>query len=233
MVVNIPTVAYSFFSLFYPRVCWACYQALLPAEECICTVCHYQLPQTNFHTQEDNPVSHIFWGRLPLVSATSLLYFQKHSKVQNLIHQFKYRGKKEIGLYLGNVLGRKLNESANFNNIDLIIPVPLHASKEHQRGFNQSEIISRGISESMKIDVEVKNLVKINRTDTQTKKSRFRRWQNVETVFHVHKPEKLAGRNILLVDDVITTGSTLEACGHNLLKIDGVKLWIASLALAR
>jgi len=134
---------------------------------------------------------------------------------------------------LGNVLGQKLNESANFNNIDLIIPVPLHASKEHQRGYNQSEMIARGISESMKIDIEINNLVKINRTDTQTKKSRFSRWQNVETVFHVYKPDKLAGRNILLVDDVITTGATLEACGHNLLKIEGVKLWIASMALAR
>ena len=231
--MNTSYLAHSFFSLFYPRVCLSCYASLLPAEECICTQCHFHLPQTNFHDLKDNPVSRIFWGRLPVESATALFYFQKHGKVQNLIHQFKYKAKKEVGRYLGNVLGRKLKECPHYNNIDLVIPVPLHASKEHKRGFNQSEIIAGGISDIMNIDMDIKNLVRINPTDTQTKKSRFKRWQNVETVFHVYRPDKLAGRNILLVDDVITTGATLEACGHKLIQIDGVKLWIASLALAR
>jgi ComF family protein len=222
-----------FISLFYPRLCYACNRALIRQEECICSFCRYHLPQTNLHKEFDNAVSQIFWGRLPIETATSLFYFQKKGKVQNLIHQFKYKGKKDIGLYLGRMLGQQIKQSTFYDKTDVIIPVPLHAVKQHKRGFNQSEIIAQGISESLNKPLMVNNLVRIAKTDSQTRKSRFRRWQNVETVFHVKYPEKLKNLNILLVDDVITTGSTLESCGQKLMEVEGVKLWIATLAMAR
>lgn len=220
-------------SLVYPRLCNSCQRALISEEECICSFCRFHLPQTRLHKEYDNALTQIFWGRLPIETATALFYFQKKSKVQNLIHQFKYKGKKDIGVYLGKILGHQLTESVYYDKIDLIVPVPLHQEKQHKRGFNQSEIIARGLAFSLKKPLKNNNLIRITKTDTQTRKSRFKRWKNVETVFHVRKPDEFKNKNILLVDDVITTGSTLEACGQKLLEIEGSKLWLVTLAMAK
>lgn len=224
------TFATDFLSLFYPRLCHACQKALVGGEECLCSFCHYHLPQTHLHKERENSVTHILWGRVDVETATSLFYFQKGGKVQKLIHQFKYKGKKDIGMYLGKLLGHQLRESPLWEPVDVIVPVPMHPRKQYKRGFNQSEIFAQGIGETLKRPLLRNKLVKVDKTDTQTRKTRFRRWENVEGVFQVNDPEAFRGKNIMLVDDVITTGSTLEACASKLKEIKGTRLWIATIA---
>ncbi|MFO7978245.1 MAG: phosphoribosyltransferase family protein [Bacteroidales bacterium] len=218
-------------ALFYPRLCNACGKSLLSGEECICTFCQFHLPQTHLHEHQGNKFNQIFWGRVSIETATALYYYQKGSKVQHLIHQLKYRGKKEIGHYLGTTLGHALKQAAAFREVDLIIPVPLHAARQRQRGFNQSEVFGQGIAHAMNIPLVTDALIRAAATATQTRKTRFRRWQNVETVFQVTRPDLLKNKNLLLVDDVVTTGATLEASATKLLEVPGVKVWIATIAM--
>jgi len=178
---------------------------------------------------KDNPVSKVFWGRVNIENATASYLFIKEGILQKLIHQLKYKGAKEIGFELGRHFGSELIDSESYKNIDLIIPVPLHVKREKKRGYNQSEWIARGMVEFLEAKLELNNLVRAIETETQTKKTRFERWENVESIFNVNYPEKLENKHVLLVDDVITTGSTLEACANALLKIKGVKVSIATL----
>ncbi len=223
----------NFLNLFYPRVCNACGRPLFKNEEVICTRCLFRLPQTNFHLHKENPVAKIFWGRLPLESATSFLFFNKGGRVQHLIHRLKYKNKPETGIYLGRLMGFQLMDSPMFSGVEVIIPVPLHPKKERIRGYNQSEVIGKGLEQSMKAVMDKDNLIRSVHTSSQTKKSRYSRWQNVKGIFEVRYPEKLQGKHLLLIDDVITTGATLESCAHTLLEVPGVKLSVASLAYAQ
>jgi len=179
----------------------------------------------------NNPVEKIFWGRVPVTSAMSEFYFSKLSIIQNLIHEFKYKGNKKVGLYLGKMLGESLLNSNRYH-IDAIIPLPLFEKKEKKRGYNQAEILCTGISEIMNVPVISKNVVRIVHTETQTKKGRTERWENVEKTFFVMQPQLLEGKHLLLVDDVITTGATLEACASEILKLGNIKISIATLAMA-
>ena len=221
-----------FFSLIYPRICMACGKNLFRHEKCICSFCLYHLPKTNFHMGIENPLTQLFWGRTSILSAASYYYFYKGGKVQHLIHQLKYKGQKDIGLYLGNIYGKELIKSSFFNSADYIVPVPLHYKKQKKRGYNQSEIFAIGISQSMEITLDAKTLVKKTKTESQTKKSRFNRWENVKEVFELRKFNHLINKHVLLVDDVITTGATLESCVNSLSKISGIKISIATLACA-
>jgi ComF family protein len=221
-----------FVSLLFPELCAACRESLMANEYLICTDCRYNLPFTNFHLQADNIVAQQFWGKIQLEGAYSLYYFSKGGKIQNLMHQFKYRGIKQIGNLLGNIAGGQLIKNKVFNTVDMIIPVPLHKKRMIQRGFNQSLCFAEGLSEKLNAVVENNNLVRVTATETQTHKSRFARFENMQEVFTVKNPEKLINKHVLLVDDVITTGSTLEACGAQLLKIEGLKLSIATIAYA-
>ncbi|GMT45204.1 MAG: amidophosphoribosyltransferase [bacterium] len=218
--------------LLFPKSCLLCGKTLHQQEEVLCTTCFYKLACTNFQGEAENPITEIFSGRLPLVSATTFLFFSKGGGTQQLIHKLKYKGKKEIGVYLGKLFGDQLNDSELFNTADAIIPVPLHPKKEHKRGYNQSRMIVEGIANSMKIRVFPDVLYRKVHTSSQTKKSRYERWQNVKDIFEVKKGQRLEGKHVLLVDDVITTGATLEACANKLLEIPGIKLSIASLAYA-
>jgi len=177
----------------------------------------------------NNPVEKRFWGRIGLTSATSEFYFSKDSIIQNLIHEFKYKGNKKVALFLGSLIGKSLLNSNRFP-IEAIIPLPLFEKKENQRGYNQAEILAEGISEVMNVPVIKNNVVRTVHTETQTKKGRLERWTNVEKVFAVKAPESLSGRHLLLVDDVITTGSTIEACAKKILEVEDVLLSIATLA---
>jgi len=174
----------------------------------------------------------LFAGRVPIFRATAFYSFHKGGIVQHLIHQLKYKGKMEIGTYLGHLFGIALMESADFQSIDLILPVPLHPHKKQKRGYNQSEIICNGIVEGMKKQYDYNLLVRTVDTQTQTQKSRYNRWENVSQIFKVIQPEILTGKHILLVDDVVTTGATLEAAAQMLLEIPNTKVSIACLAYA-
>lgn len=210
----------------------SCGKSLFKYEKCICTFCMYHLPKTNFHIEEDNTVIRLFWGKAPVHSAASLFYFYKKGRVQQLIHRLKYKGQKDIGIFLGDFYGRELLKSPLFNTAEYIIPVPLHPKKEKTRGYNQSEIFASGLSQSMKIPVDARTLIKKSATETQTRKSRFGRWENVNEVFEIRESGHLANKHVLLVDDVITTGSTIESCILHLSKIPGVRISVASIAYA-
>lgn len=221
-----------FISLIFPRICVSCGKSLYKSEHSICTYCSYHLPKTNFHTDNENPIAKIFWGRINIHSASAYYTFGKGGKVQHLIHQLKYRGQKDIGVTLGKFYGYDLRKCDSFKTVEIIIPVPLHPKKQKKRGYNQSEFFAAGLAETMKAQTDFRTLFRAYESETQTRKSRFSRWQNVETIFHLKDPEQLAGKHILLVDDVITTGATLEACAQTLLQIPGVKLSIATIAYA-
>ena len=221
-----------FFHLLYPDVCAACGQRLVNQEKVICTRCLVDLPRTNFYNQKDNPVSQLFWGRVNIQNATALFRFQKGSRFQDLLHLLKYKGRQDVGVELGRQLGYELKKSELFNMAEVVIPVPLHPKREKKRGYNQAECIANGIAESMGIEVQTMNLVRNVETQTQTKKTRIERWKNVDSIFELIQPEKLQKKQTLLVDDVVTTGATLEACSQALLKAEGVKINIATLAMA-
>lgn len=220
-----------FFNLFFPNICIVCNSHLVYQEDLICTKCLYNMPKTYYHKEIENPVSQLFWGRTKLEYATGFFNFNKDGKYQKMMHKFKYHGIKEVGNVLGKSFGNQLKNSF-FNQVDLIIPVPLHKSKERKRGYNQSEWIAKGLSETMLKPLDVKSIVRSIATETQTRKSRFERWENVENIFAITNEETLNGKHILLVDDVVTTGSTFEACANTILKIKNTKVSIAALAVA-
>jgi ComF family protein len=219
-------------SLLFPRLCYACGNHLLRNEKLICTECYILIPRTNYHLVEDNPVSRLFWGRCRIEKASAFSFYTKDSRIRKLIHNLKYKGIREVGFELGKIYGQSLMRSDFLDGIDLIIPVPLHSSKMRIRGFNQSDIISTGLSEATGVPLGASILERISISETQTKKSRYDRWINVEGIFNVNDPEKIKGKHILLIDDVITTGSTLESCAVELLKNEGVKVSVAALAVA-
>jgi ComF family protein len=221
-----------FVSLLFPELCAACHESLLNNEHLICIDCLYNLPYTNFHLKPDNIVAQQFWGKISLENVYSLFYFSKGGKVQNLMHQFKYKGQQMIGPLLGEIAGEQLIKNNSFNSVDLIVPVPLHKKRLRERGYNQSECFANGLAQKLNAPVVINNLVREIATETQTHKSRFARFENMQEVFRVTDQQQFINKHILLVDDTVTTGATLEACGIQLLSIEGVKLSIATIAYA-
>lgn len=221
-----------FISLLFPRLCYGCGNHLLRNERLICTECYVTIPRTNYHLVNENPVSQLFWGRCLVEKAAAFSFYNKGSRIRNLIHNLKYKGIKEIGYELGRIYALSLNSSGFTAGVDLIIPVPLHLSKKRIRGFNQSESISEGIAHVTGLPVDTYSLARITVSATQTNRSRYERWTNVEGIFRVVDSGALRGRHILLVDDVITTGSTIEACVNELIKVEGVRVSVAALAFA-
>lgn len=217
-------------SLVFPEICNACGKALYKHENMLCNNCKVKLPYTNFHLEEDNPIDKVFWGRIPIEKAGAYLYFHKGNRVQQLMHRFKYKGKKEIGEYIGNLYGAELFKSKYLSDADLIIPVPLHPEKQKKRGYNQSEYFAKGLSNSLQIPFKSNILLRTMASSTQTKKNRFERWQNVETIFKIENLESITDKHIILVDDVITTGATVEACANTLMKASPKKVSFLALA---
>jgi len=221
----------SILHILFPHVCDGCGNDVIDEESSLCMKCIAGLPETNFHLHANNPIEKIFWGRLPIVSATAQYYFIKESLMQHLMHQLKYKGNKELGRQLGRFMGFELQKTNRFNNLQYLVPLPLFASKEKRRGYNQATILCEGIAEVMNTELATDVIVRTQHTDTQTKKGRIERWQNMEGKFELVKPERIRNKNVLLVDDVITTGATLEACAHELLRASP-KLSIATLCFA-
>ncbi len=228
---NLTQLLEGFLGLFYPNICACCSTSLMHGESYVCSHCLYDLPATNFYKEKDNPVVQIFWGRVSVEYATANYFFKKGNHVQHLIHQIKYRGQKEIGEMLGREMGKNLCVS-HFNTADMVVPVPLHPQKLRKRGYNQSEWIARGVSEAMKKTLDTTTLIRHSTTSSQTRRKRFDRWENVDSGFGLSNPVNFAGKHVLLIDDVITTGATLEACIHAIQKSDGAKVSVATLAVA-
>ena len=222
-----------FLSLIYPELCYACGQGLLKQEKCLCTFCKYHLPKTEYHRDEHNPISKLFWGRVNIHSAAAFYHFEKGGKVQALIHHLKYKGREEIGTTLGNSFGRELRESMLYKGIDIVLPVPLHPKRLKQRGYNQSDSFAKGLAQGLNAEFAADKLCRIVNTSTQTYRSRFDRWTNMHSVFGLRSPNYIDGAHVLLADDVITTGSTLEACAEVLHLVPNVKVSIAAIASAK
>lgn len=199
-------------NVVFPDFCPACSEQILPKGRLLCTNCLFELPFTDHFEIRENRVATHFWGRFPIKDAAGLLYFKRSGIVQNLLHDLKYKQNKNVGVTLGKITGEKILSSPFFRDIDLVIPVPLHPAKEFLRGYNQSYIFSMGISSVIRVPVYKDILEKNKKNESQTGKNRSERLQNVDDVYVLKKIESLKGKNILLVDDVITTGSTLEAC---------------------
>ena len=232
MITSLKNIFNSTLHLFYPHVCTGCGSDLLQEDNLLCLKCIHNLPHTNFATLANNQIEKDFWGRIALTAAYSQFYFSKEFLIQHLIHQLKYRGDTNIGFYLGEIMGKTLLNSNRFSSIDALIPLPLYAGKEHKRGYNQATVICNGISSVMNIPVLNDAVIRQHATETQTRKHRTERWENVKSSFKVAKENELTGKHLLLVDDVVTTGATLEACGNVILETGNVKLSIATLAYA-
>ncbi|MBL0145760.1 MAG: ComF family protein [Chitinophagaceae bacterium] len=218
--------------LFYPHLCNGCNTDVLSNNSLLCLECINNLPHTQYAKFENNPIEKIFWGRIPLQAAFAEFYFDKESLIQHLIHQLKYKNNTAIGVYLGEMMGKSIIASDRIKDVDALIPLPLFPDKERKRGYNQAKIICDGISNVTNIPVLDNIVIRQRFTETQTRKHRTERWQNVAESFAVADIKKLESKHLLLVDDVITTGATLEACGNIILQIPGTKLSIATLALA-
>ena len=223
-----------FLGLLFPSMCLACQDALRRGERHLCTTCRAELPYTDFHLlpAEESPLGRRFWGKLPVRYALSYLRFVQHGRVQQLLHQLKYKGQQEVGVALGELYGAELASAGFTAHFDLVVPVPLHQRKLARRGYNQAATFAEGLASSLHLPWSAHALQRTAHTASQTRKNRAQRWQNVATVFEIAKPADVKGRRVLLVDDVLTTGATLEACGEALLAAGAAEVSIATIASA-
>ena len=222
----------SIIELLYPSVCAACGTNLFSWERLVCTRCRSLLPKTGYELHEDNPLARLFYGKVRLKAVTACYFFSKEGKVQHLIHELKYKGNGDAGVFLGQELGKTIKEAPLFQGIDCLIPVPLHPKRERKRGYNQSMMIAQGVSEVTGIPIHDGLLVRSVNTATQTHKTKEDRWQNVKDIFEMRHPEQLEGKYLFLIDDVLTTGATLEACAMQLAGVKGITISCATAACA-
>jgi ComF family protein len=218
-------------ALFFPKYCSSCNRNLMHYEKAVCMHCLTHLPRLQLHDEPDNAVEKLFWGRIDVEAATAFLSMPRNGISHRLIHRLKYHGDQEVGERLGALFAHELLESERMKGIDVIVPVPLHPKKLHVRGYNQCDCIARGMAETLGAEISLNNLTRTHFSATQTRRGRISRWSNVKDIFWVREPEKFENKRILLVDDVITTGATIEACATALLKINGVQLSVGALAI--
>ncbi len=221
-----------FISLFFPRYCLSCSTSLVGGEETLCTRCIINLPKANY-ALDDNPIKDRLLGRLPLTFGLVFLKLKKGGVVQKMLHQLKYGHHPEIGVKLGKVFGHELKKSGLAAAFDLIVPVPLHVARKRKRGYNQSAKFAEGLSFALDVPWDESISVRKYSTKTQTNKSKLERWENVKDVFSLSKSASVKGKKVLLVDDVITTGATLEACGSHLVSSGCTQISVACIAEAQ
>lgn len=218
------------FWLYFPKNCPACGRPLRLFGANICGRCSQNLPETHFFEAPGNPIEKIFYGRLPISAGAAAWYFHKNSALQALLFQLKYKSNEDVGLFIGKQMGALLAASERFDTIDALIPVPLHPQALSKRGFNQAALICEGIGQVWHKPVFTGAITRTKHTNTQTKQSRAVRWENMENAFSIKDPTSITGKHLLLIDDVITTGATIEACGKTLLSVKDVKVSVAAAA---
>ena len=222
----------SLYSLFFPRCCVVCGTPLMRGEEYICLRCNMGLPRTNFHLREENPVEKLFWGRIPVERAASYFFYHRGSDYRLILRALKYNGCKELGEVMGRSMASELLPTGFFEGVDVIVPVPLHRKKKKLRGYNQSEWIGRGVAAVTGLPMDITSVSREKNTETQTRKSIFERWENVEGTFVLHNPEQFTGKHVLLIDDVLTTGATAIACAAAFTGVDDIRFSVLTLAVA-
>ena len=216
--------------LLYPSLCYGCRKYEISSNEWLCVNCISLLPYTGFENNRDNPVEQLFWGRTPINFASSCFFYVEKTPIQCLIHEVKYKEQQELGRWLGQIMGRQLETVFESKMVDLMLPMPLHPKKQKQRGYNQATLLCEGINSITACDFAEQVLIRNTHTKTQTKKSRIERWGNVSEVFSITKNEAIINKHIVLVDDVITTGASAEACAATLIKAGASDVSICSLA---
>jgi ComF family protein len=219
-------------ALLFPVICKGCGETLNASRPVLCRACESNLPRTYFEDISTNPVVHTFWGRVKLEYATSMFYYRKAELLQSLIHHLKYKRGKETGIYLGSLTGKLLNKSTMMESSDLILPVPLHVRKQKTRGYNQAALLAEGIRSVTQLPVLSNAVIRSVHSRTQTRRSRYERWQNVEGIFNVVWPDLLENKHVLIVDDILTTGATIEAMCQALSKVPGIKISVLTLGYA-
>ena len=230
-MISLKEIKESVLHLFFPHVCTGCGNDILDKESVLCMRCIDAMPETNFELHAANPVEKMYRGRLRLTSGTAQFYFTKESLMQHLMHQFKYKNNRDLGLQLGKIMGEQIIKSDRIK-VDALIPLPLFPAKEKRRGYNQATLLCKGMAEAMNIPVIDNAIIRPQHTETQTSKGRIERWKNMEGKFVLNNPDAIKNQHLLLVDDIVTTGATLEACGNELLKGENVKLSLATLCIA-
>lgn len=218
--------------LVYPPRCLACENRLFGAEKFLCLACRLDLPRTDYEAFKENPVYRSFYGRFPVHNAAAWLHFEKGSMVQALMHEFKYKNRPDLAFWLGATLGQEWRHAKILKAAEVLIPVPLHPKKLRKRGYNQALEIARGLAKSTNLPLAPENLQRVVFRKSQTKESRYQRWEQVKTVFKLNNGQNLKGKHILLVDDVLTTGATIEACLHTLAEVSEARLSVLCLAHA-
>ncbi|WP_165025478.1 ComF family protein [Dysgonomonas sp. ZJ279] len=222
----------NFLTLFFPHLCVVCNCRLNESEKHICLNCLSLLPKTNYHNQPNNRLEDFFAGRFPFEHITVFAYFVKGGSIQRVIHELKYRNNPDIGYFIGELYGIDIKDISFISDIDYLVPVPLHPKRQKQRGYNQSLEIAKGISNQTGIPIDSATLIRAINNPSQTKSSRFERWKNVEDIFTINNTDTFKGKHVLLIDDVITTGSTIEACAKEILKSEGAKISILTIGCA-
>lgn len=221
-----------FIQILFPQHCIGCGSDQLVTNGFLCVHCLDSLPVTGYFSHAQNPAAERLFGRLPVRNAAAAYYFNKGSLVQRLLHELKYQRNEQVGVYLGKLVAKYISNNPLYQSIDALVPLPLNPKKQYKRGFNQSAAICQGIAEICNLPVYDKAVIRTIYTQTQTKKSRIDRWHNMDGVFAVTNEALLQNKHLLLVDDVITTGATIESCGNEILRVSGTSLSIATVALA-